>query len=108
MNAAVYKDAYIWSLNAMRDIRHHVSVTYEKLNVKHVCLSSQGDRYITESCMERKEDSVKNVPIKTLKFNGSFIDENTNGSFTGKFIGTFVDGKLDGSFIGESNNSSII
>ena len=25
MNAAVYKDAYIWSLNAMRDIRHHVS-----------------------------------------------------------------------------------
>ena len=58
--------------------------------------------------MERKEGSVENVPIKTLKFNGSFIGENTNGSFTGKFIGTFVDGKLDGSFIGEINNSSII
>ena len=58
--------------------------------------------------MERKEDSVESVPIKSLKFNGSFIGENTNGSFTGKFIGTFVDGKLDGSFIGEISNSSVM
>ena len=59
--------------------------------------------------MERKEDSVENVPIKTLKFNGSFIGENTKGSFTGKFIGTFIDGKLDGSFIGEKiHNSSVM
>ena len=74
----------------------------------YVCLSSQGDKYITESCMERKEDSVENVPLKNLRFNGSFIGENANGSFTGKFIGTFVDGKLDGSFIGEISNSSVM
>ena len=65
MNAAVYKDAYIWSLNAMRDIRHHVSMSKNFVHVRHVCLSCQGDKYITESCMERKEDSVKNVPIKS-------------------------------------------
>ena len=58
--------------------------------------------------MKRKEDSIDNVPIKTLKFNGSFIGENANGSFTGKFIGTFVDGKLDGSFMGEISNSSVM
>ena len=58
--------------------------------------------------MERKEESVESAPIKTLKFNGSFIGENTNGSFAGKFIGTFVDGKFDGSFMGEINNSSIV
>ena len=75
----------------------------------YVCLSSQGDKYITESCMERKEESVESVPIKTLRFNGSFIGESTNGSFTGKFIGTFIDGKLDGSFIGEKiHNSSVM
>ena len=58
--------------------------------------------------MERKEDSVENVPIKSLRLNGSFTGENTNGSFIGKFIGTFIDGKLDGSFIGEISNSSIM
>ena len=59
--------------------------------------------------MERKEDSVENVPIKSLRLNGSFTGENTNGSFIGKFIGTFIDGKLDGSFIGEKiHNSSVM
>ena len=59
--------------------------------------------------MERKEDSVENVPLKNLRFNGSFIGESTNGSFTGIFIGTFIDGKLDGSFIGEKiHNSSVM
>ena len=59
--------------------------------------------------MERKENFVENVSIKTLRFNGSFIGESTNGSFTGKFIGTFIDGKLDGSFIGEKiHNSSVM
>ena len=72
-------------------------------------MSSQGDKYITKSCMERKEDSVESVPIKSLRLNGSFTGENTNGSFIGKFIGTFFDGKLDGSIIGEKiNNSSVM
>ena len=57
--------------------------------------------------MERKEESVESVPIKSLSLNGSFTGENTNGSFIGKFIGTFIDGKLDGSFIGKISNASI-